>query len=67
MGAFLCRADESLSGGGRAWLPGHPHISLCLPIGSVGVLGLAQLSGSVSLSLWEPEGLTEEGRKCAQG
>lgn len=66
-GPFSAGAGESLSEGGRAWLPGHPHISLCLAIGSVGVLGLAQLSGCVSLSLWEPEGLTKEGRKCAQG
>lgn len=54
-------------GGGRAWLPEHPHISLCLAIGSEGVRGLTQLSGSVSQSPWEPEGLSEEGRKCAQG
>lgn len=41
-GPFSAGAGESLSGGGgKAWLPGHPHISLCLAIGSVGVLGLA--------------------------
>lgn len=66
-GPFSAGAGESLSGGARAWLPGHPHISLCLAIGSVGVLGLTQLSGYVSRSPWEPEGLSEEGRKCAQG
>lgn len=65
-GPFSTGASESLSGGGgRAWLLGHPHISLCLAIGSAGVLGLAQLYGSVSQSPWEPEGLSEEGRKCA--
>lgn len=63
--SLLGLVSHYLVGGGRAWLLGHPHISLCLAIGSAGVLGLAQLYGSVSQSPWEPEGLSEEGRKYA--
>lgn len=69
-GPFSAGTGESLSGGGQSLAPRAPPYLPCLAVGSVcvwGGLGFAQLYGYVSQSPWEPEGLSEEGRKCAQG
>lgn len=66
-GPFSAGAGESLSGGGAKpdshGTPISPLSGYRLSGGAGACLALC----IVSQSPWEPEGLSEEGRKCAQG
>lgn len=65
MGTFLSGVGESLSGGGAE--PGSQGIPISAFVWLCAQRGYWGLPSSMCLSPWEPEGLSEEGRKCAQG